>query len=156
MPAGGVMVVDDATKDPLFAGNPYVTGEGHERFYAGTLLTTANGHNLGFLCNDRPATNIGDAARLREVLLNFFSTAIKFTERGEASAMVRRGMRPDRRLMMRVDESTTRRFGGTGRGLAISRRLIEMTGGKVGVDCVVGQRSTFWFECPLNTGAVAA
>ena len=132
------------------------------------------------VAKDIPVTIFGDAARLRQVLLNFLSNAIKFTERGGASVMVRRGTGTDGSPMMRVDvtdtgigispevaatlferfvqadESTTRRFGGTGRGLAISRRLIEMTGGKVGVDCVVGQRSTFWFECPLNTGAVAA
>lgn len=131
------------------------------------------------VADDIPEALIGDAARLRQVLLNFLSNAIKFTERGGVRVMACRRSGADGLPMMRVevtdtgigippavaatlferfvqaDESTTRRFGGTGLGLAISRQLIEMMGGEVGVDSVVGRGSTFWFQCPLNTGALA-
>ncbi|MDI1326175.1 MAG: ATP-binding protein [Brevundimonas sp.] len=128
---------------------------------------------------DVPAVLIGDAARLRQVLLNLMSNAIKFTERGGVSVSVRSRTAPDGRSLVRVtvtdtgigiapevaatlferfvqaDESTTRRFGGTGLGLAISRQLVEMMGGAIGVHSTPGQGSEFWFEFPLKRDTAA-
>mgnify|MGYP003662993682 CR=1 FL=1 len=115
----------------------------------------------------------GDEGRLRQVMLNFLSNALKFTPRGRVSLVV--GGRPadDGRWLLRVsvtdtgiglspdqvatmfdrftqgDASTTRVYGGTGLGLAISRRLVELMGGEVGVDSRPGEGSTFWLEVAL-------
>ena len=121
-----------------------------------------------------PAVLVGDSVRLRQVLLNLMSNAIKFTEHGGVSVSVRSNTGPNGRPKVRVavtdtgigiapevaatlferfvqaDESTTRRFGGTGLGLAISRQLVEMMGGAIGVHSRPGQGSEFWFEFPLQ------
>lgn len=125
-----------------------------------------------------PAVLTGDAGRLRQVMLNFLSNAVKFT--GKGGVTLRVGGRPegDGRWRMRVavtdtgigipaekidqlferftqaDASTTRVYGGTGLGLAISRRLIEIMGGEIGVDSRPGEGATFWFETPLAQGGV--
>jgi len=70
MPAGSVLVVPDATLDSRFADNPYVTGPDHIRFYAGAVLSTSEGHNLGTLCliDVEPRTfDKADEERLREL-----------------------------------------------------------------------------------------
>ena len=119
----------------------------------------------------------GDPARLRQVLLNLASNAVKFTLEGEVvmrarvvadagdSVTVRFEVTDTgigisetdaRRLFepfSQADASTTRRFGGTGLGLAISRRLAEAMGGELGFDSVVGGGSTFWFTLPLQRQA---
>ena len=120
-----------------------------------------------------PQALTGDEGRLRQVMLNFLSNAVKFTPRGRVHLTV--GGRPaaDGRWMLRVsvtdtgiglsaeqvstmferftqgDASTTRIYGGTGLGLAISQRLVELMGGKVGVDSRPGEGSTFWLEVAL-------
>jgi two-component system, sensor histidine kinase len=120
-----------------------------------------------------PASLRGDVARIRQVLLNLASNAVKFTERGTVTIAARChsrgnmlarvewrvsdtgiGIAPDRvgRLFSdyeQADASINRRFGGTGLGLAISRRIIEQMGGKIGVSSVAEQGSAFQFSLTL-------
>ncbi len=125
-----------------------------------------------------PAVVHGDPARLRQVIGNFVSNAIKFTAAGEVvvrvsstirggSAGVRVdvtdtgiGIEPEALARLfkpfsQADSSTTRKYGGTGLGLAISRQLVELMGGSVGRESRPGEGSCFWFELDLPV-AVAA
>ncbi len=116
-----------------------------------------------------PDLLIGDPTRVRQVLLNLTTNALKFTDAGRVSIaagwMSNRlrievidtgvGIAPQaiRRLFERfsqADGSTTRRFGGTGLGLAICKRLVEMMTGTIGVESTPGEGSTFWVELPLD------
>jgi PAS domain S-box-containing protein len=116
---------------------------------------------------DLPQYGLCDPLRLRQILLNFLSNAIKFTERG--SVELRAGREADD-LVLRVsdtgvgiaeqqlpllfmpfqqaDSSTTRRFGGTGLGLSISRRLAQLMGGDIRVQSQLGQGSVFELRLP--------
>ena len=136
----------------------------------------ADSKGLGWTVEIDPALQgplIGDALRLRQVLLNFASNAIKFTERGDIAFRIRRvgenpthvfarfevedagiGISADQigklfSAFEQADGSITRRFGGTGLGLAISKGLVELMGGEVDVSSEPGQGSRFSFTVPL-------
>ncbi|HEX8417962.1 MAG TPA: PAS domain S-box protein [Methylobacterium sp.] len=129
---------------------------------------------------DVPDWFLGDPARLRQVLLNLATNAIKFTPEGSVTIRARWlaeagrrphlrvevidtgiGIAPDKlpRLFERfsqADGSISRHYGGTGLGLAISRRLVQLMGGELGVTSSLGTGSTFWFEVPLALAQVQA
>ncbi|HKO86895.1 MAG TPA: ATP-binding protein [Burkholderiales bacterium] len=123
---------------------------------------------------DVPPYVHGDPARIRQVLVNLLANSVKFTDRGEVTLHVARisddadevklkisvrdtgvGIAPQ--LQQRIfesftqaDQSVTRRYGGTGLGTTISKQLVELMGGRIGVESAVGLGSTFWFEIALR------
>lgn len=128
------------------------------------------GLELAYLMDaDVPHYLVGDAGRLRQVLLNLVGNGVKFTERGELEVRVSRepsppdsallhfrirdtgiGIAPEKQALIfeaftQADTSTTRHFGGSGLGLAISRRLVEMMGGRIWVESEPGRGSVFHF-----------
>jgi len=128
--------------------------------------------------DDIPEVLLGDSTRLRQILLNYGSNAVKFTEEGEVSIKVEhlssdgeehliqfavadtgRGISKDKQTEIftsfsQEDSSTTRKYGGTGLGLAISRQFAELMGGEVGVKSEKGVGSTFYFIAPFKEAEI--
>ena len=136
--------------------------------------------NLEVLFNVSPSVPrnlVGDPLRLGQVLTNFCTNAVKFTEQGEivvSASLIEGG---DGRCTVRfevsdtgiglseeqqsrlfspfsqADSSTTRKYGGTGLGLSICKKLVELMGGEIGVRSTTGVGSVFWFTVPFGIGA---
>lgn len=138
---------------------------------------SARNHNLKLstkVTDNVPQVVRGDPIRLRQILINLVSNAIKFTEDGGVRVEVSRGQTSQKEVELlfavadsglgmlpetadrlfqsftQADASTTRKHGGTGLGLVICKRLVELMGGKIGVRSTLGQGSTFWFLVPLR------
>jgi signal transduction histidine kinase len=141
------------------------------------MVIESRGKGLDFIVQygpEVPRRFIGDSGRIRQVLINLVSNAIKFTQKGHIVIDVRAEEQVNDELLLRItmedtgigipsdkldslfepftqaDASTTRRYGGTGLGLAISKRLVEMMGGTIGARSQPGEGSTFWFTLPLG------
>jgi len=136
----------------------------------------ASGLNIEVEIGDLPAWLTGDLTRLRQALLNYAGNAVKFSEQGtikiraeilakEAEQLFIRfevqdngiGIEPDKlsdlfRPFEQADASTTRKYGGSGLGLIITRRLAKMMGGDAGAESEPGKGSTFWFSAWLGRG----
>lgn len=135
---------------------------------------------IGQCHHDVPQWLRGDPVRVRQILLNFTTNAIKFTDRGEVSVVIRPapaapaadgpvvvrlqvsdtgiGISPEihDRLFdafTQADVSTTRQYGGSGLGLAICRELVTAMDGEIGVESEPGRGSTFWCDIPLKRDA---
>ena len=145
------------------------------RAMAGLLAeqASAKGLDLAVVAEGEIAPLVGDPTRVRQVLLNFLSNAIKFTAIGGVTVTVRQTPAGDGRDRLRLavtdsgigvtpdqvehlfdrftqaDASVSRQYGGTGLGLAICKRTVELMGGTLGCDSQPGQGATFWFELVL-------
>jgi signal transduction histidine kinase/CheY-like chemotaxis protein len=141
------------------------------------LLAHRKGLELAFHVDPEiPPILIGDAMRLRQILLNLVGNAIKFTAAGEVEILVRReasssglerlhlsvrdtgiGIHPEQQdrifeAFAQADASTTRQYGGTGLGLAISSRLVQLMDGRIWVESAPGAGTTFHFSVDLAQG----
>ncbi len=141
------------------------------------LAGMAHGKGLELLVDvepDVPESLLGDGTRIQQILLNFGSNAVKFTPEGEVIIRVKLlhenadrvalhfavsdtglGVAPEDQdrlfsAFTQADSSTTRKYGGTGLGLTICRQLVELMGGRLGLESTPGHGSTFWFELSLR------
>lgn len=142
------------------------------------LAYEKNLHLNAYIAPGLPESMLGDPTRLRQILNNFISNAIKFTARGSVKITLEKvcemkdGALSDWLLLKvsdtgiglsaeqveivfdrftQADNSISRNFGGTGLGLAICKQLAEIMGGKIGVDSAPGQGSSFWVKIPLKS-----
>ncbi|MFD2409225.1 PAS domain S-box protein [Paenibacillus rhizoplanae] len=142
------------------------------------FMPKAREKNIELSCRmaaDVPELIMGDAARLRQVLVNLVSNAVKFTETGQVSILLSReysrdrrkltlkfsvadtgiGIPPDKQPLLfqsfsQLHPSINRKYGGTGLGLAICKKLVELMGGAITVESVVGEGSNFYFILPVD------
>jgi signal transduction histidine kinase/CheY-like chemotaxis protein len=122
---------------------------------------------------DTPSRVVGDPGRIRQILINLVGNAVKFTTKGHVYLSVECEERTAEQASLcfsvadtgigipasklghifdrftQADASTTRKYGGTGLGLSISKQLVELMGGKMGVESKAGEGSRFWFTLPL-------
>ncbi|MBI9098650.1 MAG: response regulator, partial [Spirochaetaceae bacterium] len=142
-----------------------------------TLEANKKGVEVGlFIENGVPEFVYGDPVRLRQIILNLFNNAVKFTSRGEIVVAIHKEREDAASVRLRfavvdsgigiseenqkslfqafqqADKSTTRKFGGTGLGLAISKNLVELMGGALRVKSSFNIGSTFYFSIPLKKG----
>ncbi|MDD1761079.1 MAG: PAS domain S-box protein [Methanothrix sp.] len=129
-----------------------------------------------------PDAILGDESRIRQILVNLLSNAVKFTEKGEIEVWCQAdGIDPDRNRYLihifvrdtgigipqetqkklfqpfsQADASTSRKYGGNGLGLAISKRLVELMGGRIWVESIANMGSTFHFTFPAEVSALPA
>ncbi|MEO8493758.1 MAG: response regulator [Planctomycetota bacterium] len=142
-----------------------------------TLTVRAAEKGLELACHippDMPASVVGDSGRLRQIIVNLTGNSIKFTEHGEVVVAVSKesesdghvnlhfsvrdtgiGIPPEKQKKVfgafdQADTSTSRRYGGTGLGLAISEQLVGLMGGRIWVESVVGEGTTFHFTAKLG------
>jgi two-component system, sensor histidine kinase and response regulator len=141
------------------------------------LAERAHTKNIDLAClieTDVKASLRGDPVRFRQILTNLVSNAVKFTEKGEVLVHVQKVKETLERIVIRfevkdtgigippdavsrifqeftqVDGSTTRKYGGTGLGLTISKQLVSLMQGTIGMESTPGAGSTFWFELPFE------
>ncbi|MCW5800265.1 MAG: Histidine kinase [Nitrospira sp.] len=142
------------------------------------LAPTAQGRQLelvGLIDAQTPRTVVGDPGRIRQILTNLVGNAIKFTEHGEVLIQVLQtdedpgsvalrfevidtgiGLSPEAQAKMfqaftQADSSTARKYGGTGLGLTICKRLVELMGGQIGLQSIAGQGTCIWFTIRFGT-----
>ncbi|MBF0448625.1 MAG: PAS domain S-box protein [Magnetococcales bacterium] len=158
--------------------SPITVVEGSAKLMAG-FASEKELSLVTFISPKIPPTLRGDPGRLRQMLLNLISNALKFTEEGEVAVRATLKSETKKKVTVRfavtdtgiglskkgrerlfdpftqAEHRTSTQYGGTGLGLAISKRLTQLMGGAIGVDGEEGEGSTFWFQIPFKRSSVS-